>query len=47
MDDLKSIPPPTAEEIAQWADGVVYYVTADGTTLRYSPETGWERVRCP
>jgi hypothetical protein len=40
---MDEIPPPTAEEIAQWADGVVYHRTAEGVTLRYTTD-GWERV---
>jgi hypothetical protein len=40
---IPTLPPPTAEEIAQWADGVVYHRTAEGVTLRYTP-AGWERV---
>jgi hypothetical protein len=40
---IPTLPPPTAEEIAQWADGIVYHRTAEGVTLRYTPD-GWERV---
>lgn len=41
----RTLPPPTAEEIAQYADGIVYHRTADGVTLRYDPAPrGWERA---
>jgi hypothetical protein len=40
----EQLPPPTAEEIDDWADGIVYHRTADGVSLRYIPEIGWERA---
>jgi hypothetical protein len=41
------VPPPSAEEIENWADGIVYHQTAEGATLRYVPEKGWELVSWP
>jgi hypothetical protein len=33
-----TLPPPTAEEMNDWADGIVYHTAPDGTLLRYDPE---------
>jgi hypothetical protein len=40
QDEARALPPPSAEEIEDWTDGVVYHQTADGATLYYSTEVG-------
>lgn len=44
-EEAKALPPPTPEEIEQYADGLVHHQASDGTLLEYNREKGiWERA---
>lgn len=44
QEEAAKLPPPTAEEIEAWADGIVFHQTSDGTRLLFNRETGkWQR----
>jgi hypothetical protein len=44
QEEAQALPPPSSDEIDDWADGIVYHQSADGVSLRYTTEAGWERA---
>lgn len=45
QDEASTLPRPTQEEIDEYADGVVYHTTSDGTLLYFDREHGEWRMR--
>jgi hypothetical protein len=47
-DEVREMPPPSDDEIAQWADGIVYGRTPTGVEVYFDPEAReWRRARGP
>lgn len=45
QEEAAELPPPSEEEIAEYAEGIVSHVTEDGTRLRFDLESRrWERA---